>query len=375
LTRSSLNPTDLKLLIALQEQPIAPYSSLAQKVGLSPQTISHRFQRLRERGHGHVKATLEADALNLEYVNVLLEVNGLDKISTIEKLISEYPYSLYRGRCFGGYNGVFAQFRIPKGFRDSLSIIFGRLKEEGILRKTYEIPVVGRTVYTRPQLAFWNPEDYEWEFSWLEWLNEGSAEGNSSFGKNNPKEEPKKEIILDDLDYVDMHLLFHLTKDARQKQRQITKEVNNATNSQIPPQRISERLRFLMEHAVRDYRVFMKEDVLDIYNEVLFICEAIPSTVDHFKKQLVKNPPPFATAFFKTTDGFMWDVRCPSSQLSTLTEVLTEKTSNFSLNVLDYRHVARYQFWPEVYDPETKNWKTSETFMIDEPLASSGISR
>ncbi|MFQ5977838.1 MAG: AsnC family transcriptional regulator [Candidatus Heimdallarchaeota archaeon] len=374
MAKFSLNPTDLKLLIALQEQPTAPYTTLAQKMGLSPQTISHRLQRLRERGHGKVKAAIDSDVLNLEYINVLLEVTSLNKIPKIEKLVEVHPYGLYRSRCFGSFNGAFLQFRIPKGSRKALLVMLDRLKAAGIIRKKSEIPTIGRTIYTRPQLAFWNPEDYEWEFSWLEWMNGEVLESNPLFDENNLTERPKKEVtLLDKLDYIDMHLLRYLTIDARQKQRQITKAVNKDIHSQIPPQRINERLKYLMDHAVRDYRVFVKWNVLDIYSTVLLVCEATPSAVDYFRKRLIENPPPFDTAFYLTTNGFMWFVRCPSSHLSGLTEILAEKVSNLSLNVLDYRHTQLYWFWPGIYDKETKSWKVSESFMVDEPLSSIGI--
>ncbi|MHA2367504.1 MAG: AsnC family transcriptional regulator [Candidatus Hodarchaeales archaeon] len=374
MAKSSLNPTDLKLLIALQEQPTAPYSTLAQKVGLSPQTISHRIQRLRERGHGKVKASIDSDVLNLEYLNLLLEVTSLDKLSKIEKLVEMHPYGLYHSRCFGRFNGAFLQFRIPKGSREALLVMLDRLEAAGIIRKKYEIPTIGRTIYTRPQLAFWNPEDSEWEFSWLEWTNEEVLEATPLFDENSSKDKPEKEVILlDKLDYIDMHLLRYLTIDARQKQRQITQEVNKDLHSQIPPQRINERLKYLMDHAVRDYRVFVNWNVLDIYNTVLLVCKAVPSAVDHFRKRLVENPPPFDTAFYLTPDGFMWFVRCPSSHLSGLTEILAEKVSSLSLNVLDYRHTQLYWFWPEIYDKETRGWKLSDSFMVDEPLASIGI--
>ncbi|MFX0113939.1 MAG: AsnC family transcriptional regulator [Candidatus Hodarchaeota archaeon] len=373
MTKSFLGLTDLKLLIALQEQPTAPYSSLAEKVSLSPQTVSHRLQRLRERGHGEVKAILDGDALNFEYVNVLLEVPSLDKIPIIETFAKNYPYVRYRSRCFGGFNGVYLQFRIPKGSRDAIFDVLERLKGAGLIRKKYEIPTIGRSIYTKPQLAFWNPEDLEWEFSWFEWMNGEPSEANSSFDKNKLAEKARRDVILDKLDYIDLYILRHLTIDARQKQRQITKEVNKGTSSQIPPQRISERLRFLMEHAVRDYKVLIKWSVLDIYNTVLFLCETSPSTVEDFKKQLIENPPPFATTFYTTTNGFMWVITSPSSHLSGLTSILTEKVSALSLNILDTRHTRLYWFRPENYDQETKNWKISEAFMIDKPLASIGI--
>ncbi|MHA2231456.1 MAG: Lrp/AsnC family transcriptional regulator, partial [Candidatus Hodarchaeales archaeon] len=212
MAKFSLNPTDLKLLIALQEQPTASYSTLAQKMGLSPQTISHRLQRLRERGHGKVKAAIDSDVLNLEYINVLLEVTSLDKIPKIEKLVEMHPYGLYRSRCFGSFNGAFLQFRIPKGSRKALLAMLDRLKAAGIIRKKFEIPTIGRTIYTRPQLAFWNPEDYEWEFSWLEWMNGEVLESNPPVDENSLMEKSRKEIILlDHLDYIDMHLLRYLT--------------------------------------------------------------------------------------------------------------------------------------------------------------------
>ena len=127
----TIEERDLELLIALQENPLAPASKLAKSINLSTPTVITRLELLKkDKSYYNVIANLLPDALDLEIVDVLIDIDSIENVEYFEKHICyNHPYTLFRIRCFGNFNGLYIQFRIPKGSLELLLDLLNHLKK------------------------------------------------------------------------------------------------------------------------------------------------------------------------------------------------------------------------------------------------------
>ena len=210
---------DLELLIALQENPLAPASQLAKAVKLSTPTVITRLDLLKQdKSYYKVIADLDPDILGMEILDVLLEIENLENVEYFEKVICyNHPYTLFRSRCFGKTNGLYVQFRIPKNSQELIVDLLEYLKKKKKI-DDYSIPLKipnTKTIYTKANLASWEPTFMRWKFDWDSWikkLNKTNTTRNFTQAKNS---------IIDKLDELDIALMQELTMGARRKNTDI----------------------------------------------------------------------------------------------------------------------------------------------------------
>jgi DNA-binding Lrp family transcriptional regulator len=350
----TIEEKDLPLLIALQQHPLAPASKLAEIVGVSTPTIITRLEDLKkDKSYYSVYADLKAEALGLEIVDVILQVRELENISFIEqKICYEHPYTLFRIRCFGERNGLFLQFRIPKGSRKNLLKLLDHLKKDNKIHD-YFIPNYlpnTRKIFTNANLANWQPAMMKWSFDWDEWISKLSTMGSKKLELNNGKSYLKK---LDDLDIA---LLQALTMNARRKNTEIMAALNLDKNTVGLPQKVSRRLQFLREKIVSQFRVFLKWDTFEIYNSFLIVANCPPDKKFQLQNTLYYNPIPFESLYKVTKNGFMWYLRCPSSHFSDVSAFVLSITNQAQFYFLDYKTSEFYGLWKGAFDPKTHSW-------------------
>ena len=107
-----MNTDKLKLLLALQEDPVAPAAELAKQVGVTPPTARAWLDSLRDdKVYVSVQANILGRRLGLETDDFLLKVDSYDSLEKIEQFCEAHPYTSYRARVFGGDDhGIMVQF-------------------------------------------------------------------------------------------------------------------------------------------------------------------------------------------------------------------------------------------------------------------------
>lgn len=223
-----LTPNEVALLIALQEKPRATFSKLAKRLDISVQTVSARYDRLWKARYpesrqlklpevyrGIVQADFNTDALGLDLLHVFLHTKGPQRVKTLVKVLGNHPYTLYRGNVYGPYNGIYAQFGIPKGTIPLVEELFDSLVEKGLVDK-YEI-IEGSScdsIFTRPNLNNWEASTQSWTFDWNSWV-----QGFQKLDEPPSLQFPSKKQKL--VDHLDMRILRLLTFDVRKKNTDI----------------------------------------------------------------------------------------------------------------------------------------------------------
>lgn len=360
----SLDSKSLTLLIALQEQPLGSYQELAEKVSVTRQTISKKLTQLKHnKVFTEVRANLALRPLGLTVVDIMAEV-PLKHVQLAETFLDQHPYALYRSRAFGRVSGLYIQFRIPHAALPHLRKSLESLKGLGILSSYELVDSWSLHTTTKPRLDYWNPETMSWDYNWGIFTQTPIPPQLEPVEPNGQEEG----WLLDQLDDTDAFILYHLTRDARSKQKDVLEGIKQFNGKELSPQRISERWNFLQEKAVADYDVFLDWQATGLYNTVLFKVYCAKEVSEWFYANL-HNPtitPPFSTRFRAVEDGFMFYTRCPPSHLSLVTDLLWDKSEKIEATLLDYKSSMAYYF--DYGSLDSRGWKTSEEHVHGRPF-------
>lgn len=361
----------LKLLFALQENPIAPASVLARQIGVSAPTARAWLESLKEEHvFVGVHANLRARRLGLEMDDFLLHVESHDALQQIEKFCEAHPYTSYRARVFGGETqGIMLQFREPDGARTHLLRAFDVMMASGLVRSIRELPTLGveyGSTFTRPRLDAWSPEKMAWDFNWEEWW--------ASCPKTaEPSSESYDDELTVQLDALDVRILQEIGTNARRKNIEIIDSLGMDKNEPGIQQKISARLKRLSEEVVADYRVYINWTHFDVYNTALIIARADDDVTNRLISYLPKNNFPFSSSIRKISTGFVWSARLPSAHLSELITMVWRIANNYEVLIIDYKHSQVYGLWADAFDAEVNSWRTDREFCLDRPLGAIGL--
>ena len=366
-----MNVQKLRLLFALQENPVAPATQLAKEVGVSAPTARAWLEDLRkEQVYVGVHANLRCRRLGLELDDFILQVSSYEALLRIEKFCEEHPYTSYRARVFGGdRQGIMLQFRQPDEARAHLLKSFERMKREGLVEEIQELPTLSSeygSVYTPPRLTAWDSDSMTWRFDWNDWWKRGTQADQSARRRMQPHETV-------DIDKTDAHLLEQITRNARRKNTEIIEAMGLDKNEPGVQQRISAKLKRLAEEVVEDYRVFINWTHFDVYNTPFVVAKAPESSSDRLIGLLGEGGFPFGSAIRRTKDGFVWSARLPSGHVSELVTFVWSMAESYEILMIDYKHSQVYGLWAETYDDEAQQWRTDKEFCSLSPLRAIGI--
>ncbi|HUT79940.1 MAG TPA: AsnC family protein [Candidatus Bathyarchaeia archaeon] len=352
----TIEESDLELLIALQERPLASASTIAKAIKLSTPTVITRLDLLKQdKSYYSVCADLLPDTLDLEIIDVFIEIENIENLTYFENHICyNHPYTLFRIRCFGSFNGLFVQFRIPKSSHDILLDLLDYLKKENKIQN-YFIPTIipsALSIYTRANLKNWEPNMMRWNFDWKVWSKKLDTADSKRIQRS------VKKSVISKFDSLDISLLQEITMSARRKNTEIMDSQKMDKNEIGLQQKISRKLKFLAENVVSQYRVFLRWEAFEIYNSFLVISECNNLTANRLQNLLFKDPIPFESTFRLTETGFLWYLRCPASHFSHISELLWRICKKIKFYYLDYKNSEFYGLWKGAFDLSTNQWST-----------------
>jgi len=367
-----VNTEKLKLLFALQEQPVAPASVLAKQVGVSAPTARTWLDSLKkEQVFVSVHANLRSRRIGLELDDFVLQVNSYDALKKIETFCESHPYTSYRARVFGGdIQGIILQFRQPDAARPHLLEAFDIMKKEGLISRIQELPTLNEeygSSFTRPRLDAWNPDIMAWIFDWDKWWSAAPKKI-----QPRPKIHSKMNELIP-LDELDVRIIQEISMDARRKNIEIIESLGLDKNEPGVQQKISSKLKRLSEDVVESYRVFINWTHFDVYNMPIIIAEAEEDVTDRLITHLSTSKFPFASSIRKIESGFIWSARLPSAHQSELLSLVWRIAKRHEILISDYKQSQVYGLWAEAFDPETKSWRDDREFCLVAPLKSIGL--
>lgn len=367
-----MNSERLKLLFALQEQPVAPASVLAKQVGVSAPTARAWLEAMQEeRVFVGVHTNLWSRRIGLELDDFVLQVTSHEALKKIEQFCEVHPYTSFRARVFGGnVQGIMLQFRQPDAARTHLLKAFDVMMKEGLINEIRELPTLNKeygSSFTRPRIDAWNPDMMGWIFDWDKWWSACPDKVLSD-----PKVAPKIEEVVQ-LDALDVKILQEIGTNARRKNIEVIEALGLDKNESGIQQKISSRLKRLGEEVVESYRVFINWTHFDVYNTPIIIAEADEDVTDRLISYLSVSKFPFGSSIRKIKTGFVWSARLPSAHLSELVSLIWKLTKRYEILIMDYKHSQVYGLWAETFDEKTNSWRIDKEFCLDMPLKSIGL--
>ncbi len=367
-----MNLDKLKLLFALQEQPVAPALVLAKQVGISAPTARAWLETLqKEQVFVGVHTNLSSRRIGLELDDFLLKVETYDALKKIEQFCEAHPYTSYRARVFGGEKqGIMVQFREPDRARAYLLKAFDAMKREGLVSEIRELPTLSTeygSTFTRPKLDAWDPEKMVWIFDWENWW----AACPSEIAANLTSHSMDDSLV--DLDLLDVQILQEIGTNARRKNIEIIEALGMDKNEPGIQQKISTRLKRLERDVIESYRVYINWTHFDVYNTPLIIARADEEITKRLISYLSTSKFPFGSNIRKIDSGFAWSARLPSAHLSEMISLVWRISKSFEALIIDYKNSQVYGPWAEAFDAKTCTWRVEREFCLDMPLATIGL--
>ena len=367
-----MNTERLKLLFALQEQPIAPASTLAKQIGVTAPTARAWLESLlKEQVFVGVNANLRSRRIGLELDDFVLQVTSHNALEKIEEFCEAHPYTSYRSRVFGGNTrGIMLQFRQPDAARPHLLEAFDVMKRNGLISEVRELPTLNEeygSSFTRPRIEAWNPDTMGWKFDWNKWW---SACPKKIQSKQKTQTMDKELVPLDELD---VRIIQEISMNARRKNIEIIEALGLDKTAPGIQQKVSSKLKRLSEEVVESYRLYINWTHFDVYNMPIIIAQAEEDVTDRLIAYLSASKFPFASSIRKIESGFIWSARLPSAHLSELLSLVWKITKSHEILIIDYKHSQVYGLWAETFDPDTNSWKNDREFCLISPLKSIGL--
>lgn len=353
-----LTNTELKILTALHGNPQGNINSLSKSAKMSSATFIRNLKKLQTEGildkGGFVSAQIAYSAVGLEVVTVFAD--ALQKNwTTIEEMCEIHPYSIYRTRCFGSTNGIFAIFAVPTGSVSYLISIFDILKKKEIFSSYHMHRLLNQQIYTEADFRLYDNKTGIWNFNWDLW--EKTINEKSSFEL---QEFPPS--IIHQMNAIDMQILRHLSIDARKERKEIAQKVG------IPAYHLSRRLKFYRKNQVNSaFRILFGLTSLNLITPALVECVVDSETKNRIGYAISKLP--FQGNFIPTETGFILYLILPPSDFPKLASAVLKNVGEANLMWCDYAKTVRYWFDSgEKSNFRDGHWLATKDFLLDKIL-------
>ncbi|MHA1924165.1 MAG: winged helix-turn-helix domain-containing protein, partial [Candidatus Heimdallarchaeota archaeon] len=296
--------------------------------------------------------------LGLNRINVLAFVNSIEKLRILELASDEHPYTHYRARAYGGQFGLFMQFDAPEKATSQINDFFRKLVKENIVLHYELLPSIGIRNDIYADLSRYNAKMSSWTFSWEDWFTNLEKEKSSI---------PDKQKISEDFTvFQQSHfkILRMLTANASIKQTEIIEKLK------LSRTQTHREYNYVMEKYIERIRFIYNREIFDLTETYI----AIGSDLDKNKSDQIfstinNNPPPFRLALdlIENNKILLWGNMTPA-QASGFAFSMWRTISSTQIYTLYTKKSRLYWFYPENFDFQAMEWKSSKDYVIKDPL-------
>ena len=360
-----LDVLDLKIIELFISSNPRNISSIAEKLGVSQQTVSYRINRLDRLGVLDCRAEINYEKLGLE-AYTLLVTGSLSEQNYIEAIITPIPLWRYLITLDGYMGHVFlVEYVLPPSGVEDLKMYFNWLLDRNeigsfYLYKTTEFFSTNINWDYYIKLAEKDKKYILDRFDWNQWLE-------------NIQPSNKKFNFKDNIRFTMRDLLFlsFLEIDARMKLKDIARKISDMLeiNSDIRPW-LSKRLRFYISNKViSGYRSFLRPVNPKLGLPILlYITFSSPEYLKGFLSSLSKLP--YSSVYSVLDDylGMFVILYFPSTAFDKFRECLMILSNKGIVRKTHFFIGSWNRIWKNVlvykaYDG--KNWLTDKDIFIE----------
>jgi DNA-binding Lrp family transcriptional regulator len=384
-----LDKKDLAIILALIQKPMATDPEIKEMIETNPTTnmeisiptINRRIRSLTEaRIVQGALPVISYQRLGMKLHSFLLQVNPEKwgkNTNLLKTFFAAHPYTLFHNEVFGAINGIFCQFNLPDeeealGF---LTESFDYFITENIIIDFIHLPNKYKSVGYNANLERWDAQTNQWYID-FDRITEQLRQNQTT---KRPVE-LDQESILDEIQMLDLIILREMTRNSRRSQSDILDFAKNHeplhlydnyfSDSSQPAskQSFSRRFNFLLESGiVSDFELAYSRLHFGEFNQALYIGKfeenSIGNLIDCIESDLI----PFPCRLSFTPDDFIFWVNFPPAEIIHFPNIMMDYFQDVKVFFLG-RQPAGYLFYHENFDPESKSWKMSHQWMVDQPL-------
>ena len=369
---SQLSIREKRILIALQEKPLATFDELASMTKISKSVVFGIVKKLEgppnSISYFQVNGMPHLYNLGLELVDVIVKADSERKLQIIKKVGDEHPYITFYNRTYGDVNGMLIQLRNPIDSFNLIQILFQKLKNFGYIDDFSILRFSSRPIYSTIKIDAWDPEFLSWHFSWTDWFEN---EINSTTLRSNHS---KKELEVSGrakswIKQQDIAIIGELTWNARRKNSDmIAKLKKRGWEISVPT--FSRHIKMVKEECIETLRAYINPKNFDVLNTILIWGYGDEKELQKIKTRMELHPIPFISTL--KIDGFKlyWYLRLPTSHMSDLLFYLRPKLPELHLNYIDTPRTQTYLLNTDAWDEKKQDWITDEDFCVNQVLES-----
>ncbi|MHA1721305.1 MAG: winged helix-turn-helix domain-containing protein [Promethearchaeota archaeon] len=367
---SQLSIREKKVLIAIQEKPLATFNELAEMTNLSKSVVFGIVKKLEGPPNSipyfSVKGLPYLKNLGLEFVNIIVKADSEKKLHFIKKVADEYPYCTLYNRTFGDTNGMFVQLRNPIGSINLVQKLLQKLKNSGFIDDFSTLQFSSQPIYSKIQINAWDPEHLSWNFSWKKWFEE-EIDSLNVISDPSLKEVKKSRNVKSWLKQQDIAILGELFWNARRKNSDMIERLKKR-GWEITGPTFSRRLKMVNDECIDINRAFLYPKHFDILNTFLIWGYGDEEELQKIKSRMELNPIPFNSTLRIESYKIFWYLHLPTTHMSDLLFYLRPKLVELHLNYIDAPRTKTYLLNTEAWDEKKHAWKIDEDYCINQVL-------
>lgn len=385
--------TDLiEILRLLENYPLKSYSELAEKIGVSTQTLIRRVKDLESRNIIRtVHSSLNPESMLLERYIVIFLVSSLDQISLLELSCDIHPYTSSRNRIFGSEYGLYAKFDIPAGSYNLFKSFLEMVNNKEYCDKFFVYKSEGNRIFY-PQPYCNNIMDID-EFDLKGYFSKKINEKDSNVQEKNNlsssiEYHPIQLLILRDIttnmripmsqllekykSYLDIpedKEAFHsLPKGFKPHIKDYFSEEKTENAIYID---FKKKYHSILNNYVENYWLDVNRKYFSMFIRFAYVISGISKNEKSDIFNLIRNErPPFSVYLEDFDKDLYLSVLLPPYYQTQFAYLMKLKYKNFSTYLLDSfgYNAVKYRFYVHNYDIDKQKWRDDGVWMYDKVI-------
>ncbi len=396
-----LNILDKKILHILQNYPLEAFSSLANRLKISPQTMIRRVNRLKTTGIlRNPIASFVPERISLTRYGVVFNISQLHQFTLLQNALSEHNYIRAYNRFYGERFGIYAHFDLPHDTMPIFTKFLDYLVEEEFCDSYNIFKALGYRHDKPEQLPNYSldPEPFDIIAFWEKRSEKSSTLPRLPSAIDFDTIEPLHFLILRDItshahNGVEIGIRTKQTdliEHYRQYYKHLGKKIKlntteehyfsclgnffdtrNGHNSKVDFGR--KYYNTVRNHLVTNPRWNFSRKLFEQNVTRAFIIENVSEKDKaQFYRFLSEENPPFSTGFELLNKGIFMRIALPPYYESKLSYLIWSTFKDHTIYSLDFfgKHGMWWPFYIENFDWEARNWRTDDDWMFNKVVTS-----
>ncbi len=385
--------TDLiEILRLLENYPLKSYNELAEKIGVSTQTLIRRVKDLESRNIIRtVHSSLNPESMLLERYVVIFLVSSLDQVSLLELSCDIHPYTSSRNRIFGSEYGLYTKFDIPIGSYNHFKSFLEMMNNKEYCDKFFVYKSEGNRIFY-PQPYCNNIMDID-DFDIKGYFSKKINEKNSNFQEKNllsssVEYHPIQLLILRDIttnmrtpmsqllvrykSYLniskDKESFHNLPKGFKRHIKDYFSEEKTENAIYID---FKKKYHSILNKYVENYWLDVNRKYFSMFIRFAYVISGISKSEKSDIFNLLRNERPPFSIYLEDFGKYLYlSISLPpyyQTQFAYLMKLTYENFSTYLLDSFGYNAV-KYRFYVHNYDIDKQKWRDDRDWMYDKVI-------